>query len=500
MSAVLAQAIDTPRIDWVGIGPLVVLASGALIWMFFSSLVRVKAVREATVWWTAGTAVCAALATIPLWSRVTATSIGASRGGPIISGNFVVDGFGVFITVVICCAVFLGALLLAPYLRREGLTGPEPHLLLLLSAAGGVTMAMSYDLIVLFLGLEILSISLYVLAGSHVRRAESQEAAMKYFILGAAASAVWLYGAALVYGATGSSNFGTIALGLQQEIVPGGNIILTVGMILMLAGFGFKIAAVPFHLWTPDVYQGAPTPITGYMAAAAKTAAFGGLLRVLFSVLATERLDWRPVIWVLAVVSVLVGSVLAVVQTDIKRMLAYSSISHVGFILIGVEAASDEGRASSLFYLLTYTFIVLGSFAVVTVVGRRGDNEHSLDAYSGLSARQPLLALSFTLFLLAQAGVPLTSGFMAKFRVITAAADAESYLLAVVAMLGAVIAAFFYLRIIVKMYMSDSPEGATASRVPALIAAVIFIGVVMTLIGGILPGFLLDFAREATLR
>src|SRR5205823_5152026 len=253
--------------------------------------------------------------------------------------------------------------------RREDLEGPEYYVLMLFSASGGMLMASANDLIVVFLGLEILSISLYTLAGWHQRRAGSQEAAIKYFVLGAFSSAFFLYGIALIYGSTGSTNLGDIAEFLRANTVTNG--LLLAGFGLLLVGLGFKVAAVPFHMWTPDVYQGSPTPVTAFMAAAAKAAGFAALLRVFVSTFGANRLDWQPIVWILAVLSLLVGSVLAVVQTDVKRMLAYSSISHAGYILVGLQAASDRGIAGSLFYVLAYTFMVIGSFGVVTLVGRR---------------------------------------------------------------------------------------------------------------------------------
>ena len=342
---------------------------------------------------------------------------------------------------------------------------------MMLSASGGIFMAKANDLIVVFLGLEILSIALYVLAGYHRRRSQSQEAAIKYFVLGSFSSAFFLYGIALTYGATGSTNITEIGR-VPARARPSPTGVLLGGVALLLVGLGFKVAAVPFHMWTPDVYQGSPTPVTGFMAAAAKTAGFAALLRIFFAGFGTLRArlaahgvgPGRASAW-------WSGSVLAVVQTDVKRMLAYSSISHAGYVLIGLQAATDQGIAGSLFYLLAYTFMILGSFAIVTMVGREGDGRHALDDYRGLARDRPGLALAFTVFLLAQAGVPFTSGFLAKFGVIAAAVESRSYALAVIAMLAAVIAAFFYLRVIVVMYMSgdagDEPTAADGAAADA---------------------------------
>jgi NADH-quinone oxidoreductase subunit N len=398
--------------------------------------------------------------------------------------------------------IALAALVASAFLwdEGEGLETPEFYVLMLLSASGGILMAAANDLIVVFLGLEILSIALYVLAGYHRRRAQSQEAAIKYFVLGAFSSAFFLYGIALTYGATGSTNLGSIATFLRAETLTSG--VFLGGMAFMIVGLGFKVAAVPFHMWTPDVYQGSPTPVTGFMAAAAKAAGFAALLRILFSTFSTNRLDWQPIVWALAVLSLVVGSVVAVVQTDVKRMLAYSSISHAGYVLVGLQAGNIRGIAGALFYLLAYTFMIIGSFAVVTLVAQRGDDRHDLDTYRGLSRSSPGLAFAFTVLLLAQAGVPFTSGFLAKFYVISAAVQAESYVLAVVAMLAAVVATFFYLRVIVVMYMTGKAgdEAATPRvSIPAGAGVALGICLAFTVVVGFFPQAVFDFAREATL-
>jgi NADH-quinone oxidoreductase subunit N len=314
-------------------------------------------------------------------------------------------------------------------------------------------MGAANDLIVIFLGLEILSIALYVLAAMNARRSESGEAALKYFVLGAFSSAVFLYGVALVYGATGTTNLGQIASFLSRNVMLHNGLLLA-GMALLLVGFGFKIAAVPFHLWTPDVYQGSPSPVTGFMAAVAKTGGFAALLRVFVSSFGLERTDWQPAVWVMAALTLVLGAVVALAQRDVKRMLAYSSINHAGFVLLGLQAATQRGIEGSLYYLFVYTFMVIGSFAVVTVIGGRGDTRHDLDRYRGLAARRPLLAGSLAVLLMAQAGIPFTTGFLAKLEVVSAAVGARSTALAVVAMVSAAIAAFFYLRVILYMYSS----------------------------------------------
>jgi NADH-quinone oxidoreductase subunit N len=323
--------------------------------------------------------------------------------------------------------------------------------LALLAGSGAMLMAAANDLILIFLALEIMSIPLYILAGMDLRRRESGEAAMKYFVLGAFSSAIFVYGIALVYGATGSTNLPQIAGYLSTNIVTSNGVLLA-GLGLLLVGFGFKVSAVPFHMWTPDVYQGAPTPVTGFMTAIAKAGGFAALLRVFFSTFGTLRTDWQPLLWVLAILTLVLGAVLGLVQRDVKRMLAYSSINHAGFILVGLAAATSDGISGSVYYVFAYALIVMGSFAVITVVGGRGDRQHDLDSYRGLARRQPALALAFTVLLLGQTGVPFTTGFLAKFYVISAAVKAHSYALAIIAMLSAAIAAAFYLRVVFLMY------------------------------------------------
>jgi NADH-quinone oxidoreductase subunit N len=487
--------IDLPSIDYDSILPALVLIGGALVLLAFGGVNSKRPVAGAYALFTIVTAGIALWFSLELWDQVD-----AGRARTTIADAVIVDGFSVFFMVLMCATVVLGALLADSYLRREELEGPEYYVLMLLSASGAVLMAQAYDLIVVFLGLEILSIALYVLAGYYQRKPASQEAAIKYFLLGAFSSAFFLYGIALVYGATGSTNMGEISdLMLERPFSSG---VLLAGFAFLLVGLGFKVAAVPFHMWTPDVYQGAPSPVTGFMAAGAKAAGFAALLRIFVSTFGLERLDWQPIVWAMAVLTLLVGSVLALVQTDIKRMLAYSSISHAGYILVGLQAGTDRGVAGSLFYLLAYTFMVLGSFAIVTLVGGKGDERHTLDAYRGLGARRPALALVFTVFLLAQAGVPLTSGFLAKFYVIGAAVDSRSYALAVIAMLTAVIAAFFYLRVIVVMYMGGAPEPGDDDApiaVPLAVGAALAVTLAFTLVVGFMPSVVIDFARDATL-
>jgi NADH-quinone oxidoreductase subunit N len=451
--------LQLPRIDYSAIMPELILIGLALVLMTAAALTRRRLPRGTYAVFTVAAAGASMAYAYLLWNHV-------ARGGyTAIAGSVAVDGFSVFFIMLIGAALIVSALSADSYLRQERLDGPEFYVLAMLSASGAMFMAAANDLIVLFLGLEILSIALYVLAGYHARRRESGEAAIKYFVLGAFSSAIFLYGVALTYGATGSTNLGQVAKFLAQNVTVSNGLLLA-GMALLLVGLGFKVAAVPFHFWTPDVYQGSPTPVTGFMAATAKAAGFAGLLRLFFSTFSILRLDWKPLIWALALLTLLVGAVVAIVQRDVKRMLAYSSISHAGFVLVGLEVATRNGIAGGLYYLFAYVFMVVGSFTIVTLVGGRGDARHDLETYRGLSARNPGLTLLLALFLMAQAGIPFTTGFLAKFYVISAAVSSGAYPLALIAMIAAAIAAFFYLRVIVLTYSPAAP-GVTPARADA---------------------------------
>lgn len=484
------QTIDTPEVVWSALLPLVILLGCAFVYEVVGAIVpkRPGSARDQLV--TLAIAAASLVAWVPLWSRVR-------DDGPIstVGGAVVVDGITVLLGALITVTVIVTVLLLRSYLDRELIRGSEPYVLVLLSAAGGIVMVAADDLLVLFLGLEILSIAIYVLAGIHGRRRRSGEAALKYFVLGALSSAFFLYGIALLYGATGTTRLSGISAFLAANLLEN-SVMLVAGMGLMLVGFGFKIAAVPFHTWTPDVYEGAPSPMVAFMASAVKVATFAAMIRVFVVALSGYQADWQPVVYALAVLTLVVGAVLAVSQTNVKRMLAYSSISHAGFILLGIQAATALGVRSVLFYLVTYALTVAGSFAVVTVLGGTGDGAHDLERYRGLAKRAPLMAFAFLVFLLAQLGMPLTSGFLAKFGVVWASVDAGSWPLAIVAMVSSVISAFVYLRIVLAMYDSDAEAGP---RVPVALGAriAVLLAVVATVGFGVWPKPLEQAARTA---
>lgn len=381
---------------------------------------------------------------------------------------------------------------------RAGWMQTEVFPLTLFSVAGMMLFPAANDLLILFVALEVLSLPLYLLCGlARRRRLLSQEAALKYFLLGAFSSAIFLFGSALLFGFAGSLYLGDIAtaIGTRSDA----DAMLLVGVAMVAIGLLFKVGAVPFHSWTPDVYQGAPTPITGFMAACTKVAAFGAMLRVFYVAVSSARWDWQPVVWAVAIATMLVGSVLAITQTDIKRMLAYSSIAHAGFILTGVLAFDRTGVAGSLFYLAAYGFTTIGAFAVVTLVRDTAGEATHLSQWAGLARRSPLLAAVFTFFLLAFAGIPLTSGFTGKFAVFSAAIANGGTWLAVVGVVSSAIAAFFYVRIIVLMYFSDAEPDATVVAAPSAFTTVaIGVGALMTLLLGVLPGPLLDLASRSS--
>ena len=447
-----------PPIRWLAILPPIIMIGGAVLLLGVASLVRRPLrVRVSTI---ATVVISGGALGVALWQWSDVQEHGPHT---YVEQAVVMDGFSVLITMLVAIAMLLTALVADGYLRREGMQGAEFHVLAMVSASGAMLMGMANDLIIVFLGLEILSIALYVLTAFNYRRAASGEAALKYFILGGFSSAIFIYGIALTYGATGSTNLTQIADFLSKNVVLTNGLLLA-GLALMLVGFAFKVAAVPFHMWTPDVYQGAPSPVTGFMAAVAKAGAFAAMLRVLFSSFGVVSTDWRPIVYGLAVLSLVLGAFVALRQRDVKRMLAYSSINHAGFILLGVAAGTARGASASLYYLFAYMFMTIGSFAIVTVLGREGDGDHDLSRYRGLAGRQPVLALALAVLLLAQAGAPFTTGLWAKLQVVFAAVEAGEVPLAVIAMVTAVVAAYFYLRVAVLMYAGGGlgePEGGT---------------------------------------
>jgi NADH-quinone oxidoreductase subunit N len=407
----------------------------------------------------------------------------------------VLDAYVSFFYVVICYALALIVLLSMDYLKRTGAECGEYYALVLFSGSGMMLMASAADLIVVFLALELMSLSLYVLAGLFKTSLSSSEASMKYFLLGVFASSFLLYGIALVYGATGTTHIGRVAVALAGKTP---SPLLVIGLGLMLVGFGFKISSVPFHMWAPDVYQGAPTSVTALIATGSKAAAFAALLRVLFSGLRAAQADWTALLWIVSALTMTVGNVVAIAQSNLKRMLAYSSVAHVGYMLVGIVAGGAGGTGAVLFYLLAYTFTTAGTFGVITLCERaRGEEAVEVADYAGLGRRHPLLAFVLTLFLLSLVGIPPLAGFVGKFYLFGAAVRGGYVWLAVIAVLNSAIAAYYYLRVIVYMYMRE-PEGAQAAWAPSfaggLALGIALVGIVLL---GVMPAPFADLAVAA---
>ncbi|MGH2663090.1 MAG: NADH-quinone oxidoreductase subunit NuoN [Actinomycetota bacterium] len=431
-----------------------------------------------------------------------AAAVMAQLAGPspqratVLSGMVATDDFGLYFRLVVLACALLGILLSFHYLARTGEARGEYYALLLFATSGMTLLTAAADLIVVFLALEVLSLSLYVMAGFSWRRAASQEASLKYFLLGAFSSAFFLYGIALAYGAAGTTSIGGIARALSGET---GSLALPLAAAGLLAvGFGFKVAAVPFHMWTPDVYQGAPTPVTAFMAAGTKVAGFAALIRVASVSLGPLGWELTPVLFALSALTMVVGSILAIAQDDVKRMLAYSSIAHAGFVLVGVAAANQQGISGAMFYLAAYAAMILGAFGVVILVSRTGEQRTSLRSYRGLARRSPGLAALLAVFLLSLAGLPPTAGFMAKVFVFQAAVDARLEALVIVAVLASVVAAFFYLRVIVLAYMEEPEEQEEVELATGPAPAfVLGVAALVTLVLGVVPGLLLDPLQSA---
>ncbi len=414
------------------------------------------------------------------------------------SGMYVVDNFGMFFKLICLLGLGMTILVSVKYNQDEGIDAGEYYAMLLFATSGMFFMISGSDMITIFMGLEVMSIALYILAGYTRARTLSNEASMKYFILGAVSSAILLYGMALMYGATGSTKLEAIGAAISADSV---NInVLILGAVLMLVGFGFKVAAVPFHMWTPDVYQGAPAPVTGFMSAGPKAAAFAAFLRVFNEALPALQADWWVLIWILAVLTMTLGNLAALMQNDVKRMLAYSSIAHAGYILVGFVAGGELGSSSILFYMLVYTFMNIGAFAVVTVVSRAGEKKTAISDYTGLGYKYPLMAIVLVIFLFALAGIPPTSGFMGKLYIFLAALKQGYVFLAIIAVLNSVVSVYYYLRLSVVMYMRDekAEDLPALNFAPSLVAA-LAIAVYGSLWLGVAPAGYIAFAEAAFL-
>jgi NADH-quinone oxidoreductase subunit N len=518
-----------PHIEYGALSPLLIVFGVALLGVLVEAFVP-RGRRYAVQTVLAMVGLLAALAaTIVVALHLGSVGGGAAHGSIVAEGAIAVDGPSVFLWGVLLVLSFISVLLFAerhldggvtafagqaaalPGTEAEreastrGLEHTEVFPLMVFAVGGMMLFPASNDLLTMFVALEVLSLPLYLLCGlARRRRLLSQEAALKYFMLGAFSSGFFVYGIALVYGYAGSTSLTGISDAVSGRI--GAEGLLLGGIALLAVGMLFKIGAAPFHAWTPDVYQGAPTAVTAFMAACTKIAAFGALLRLFYVGFGGAQRDWTPMIWIIAVLTMAVGAFFALSQTDIKRMLAYSSIAHAGFVLVGFvglqQATSGDAAISSLqavlFYLVTYGFMTVGAFGVVTLVRDAGGETNHLSRWAGLGKESPVVAGVFAFFLLAMAGIPLTSGFTGKWAVFTSAARGGAWGLVVIAVLLSVVATFFYLRVIVVMYFSDPVGDGPTVAVPSILTAVVIaVGLAATVVLGIVPGPVLDLAANA---
>lgn len=410
------------------------------------------------------------------------------------NGMAVLDNYSNFFNLIFLIGLGLTVLLSGRYLKNEDANHGEYYVLLLGATLGMMIMASAGNLLMVFLGIETLSISLYVLAGFARRKLVSNEAAIKYLLLGAFATGFLVYGIALIYGATGTFDLENIA-GYLENGTPG--VMFLVGVMLILVGFAFKASLVPFHFWAPDVYQGAPTPVSGFMSTAAKAAAFAVFFRVFAVALPTIREHWQGVLWIIAALTMTVGNVTAVSQTNIKRMLAFSSIAHAGYILVAIVAGGDLGNASILFYLLSYTFMNVGAFGIVAVMSRKGQVNESLSSFAGIATRYPALAALMAIFMFSLAGIPPTAGFMGKLYIFTAAVRANQIPLVIIAVLNAVVSVYYYLRVVVVMYMNEPEVEIPEARTGFCPSLALWICAVAILAIGIFPSAVIEAVQSS---
>lgn len=413
-----------------------------------------------------------------------------------LGGMMIQDNFALFFKGIFLAAAFLVILISMGYLKEENVIYAEYYPLVLLAAMAMMFMATAGDLLMIYLSLETMAVTIYVLVGFLKRDKKSSEAALKYLLLGAFTSGILLYGIALIYGLTGTTNLQSVALYLS-----GANLtkdpVLLLAMIFLVAGFGFKIAAVPFHMWTPDVYEGAPTAITAFMSIAPKAAGFAVLVRVFMMALPSLRLDWMVLFYALSVLTMTLGNVVAIAQRNVKRMLAYSSIAHAGYILMGVVVGGQMGISAVLFYLMAYLFMNLGAFAMIIFLCRRGIKGDDIEDFRGLAYYAPWASAAMLVFLLSLTGIPPTAGFVGKYYLFAAAIKGEYYTLAVIAALNSAISLYYYMRIGMVMYMSEAPEKVIAPSQDRALVIALVVALVFTFWLGILPGAFYEIARAS---
>jgi NADH-quinone oxidoreductase subunit N len=506
------ETFASPEIKYALVAPMLIVFGGAVISVLIEAFVPRNSRRSLQLTLVAGVLLAAFVWVVQL----------AGTNELAAEGTLAIDGPGLFLQGSILLVAAVSALLIAERqvdpegdafaaraatlpggpderaFSRLGWLQTEVWALFLFCVGGMMLFTVANDLLTMFVALEVMSLPLYLMAGmARRRRLLSQEAAMKYFLLGAYSSGFFVFGAAMLYGFAGTISFPGIVESMAAD--PGNNGLLMAAIGLLFVGLLFKIGAVPFHQWTPDVYQGAPTPATAFMAAGVKIAAMGGLLRLTYVALGGLRWDWRPLMWGVAIATMLIGAIVALSQNDIKRMLAYSAIANTGFMLIGVIATSPAGLSSTLFYVLVYGFSTLGAFAIVSLVRDPAGEATKLSQWAGLGKTSPLIAGAFAILLLAFAGIPLTSGFTSKFAIFSAGIEGGATPVVIVAIVASAIAAFFYVRVIVLMFFTPRAENPPSVVVPSSLTAVaIGVTVAVTVILGVLPQSVLDLADKAS--
>ena len=494
-----------PTLNYSQLAPILIVLGGALLGVLVEAFLGKKQRGPVQITLTLGTLAISFVWLLRIRNDVSATAA---------MGSVATDGFGIFLQGAVLLLAFLAVLLIAdndhfapaasalPGSEEEaqallsGTRTTEVFPLTLFAVAGMMLFPIATDFITLFVALEVLSLPLYIMTGlSRRRRLMSQEAALKYFLLGAYSSAFFLFGIAFLYGYSGTVSLTDV--GTAYIFSVGSPVFLYIGMVFLTIGLLFKVGAVPFHSWTPDVYQGAPTPITGFMAACTKVAAFGATLRLFYVALDGASQTWKPIITAIAMITMLIGSIAAMTQRDVKRALAYSSIAHAGFLLIGVVALNKDGLAASLFYFIAYGLATLGAFAIITMVRDSSGEVTDLNRWAGLAKKSPLVAALFTLYLLSFGGVPLTAGFIGKFSIFSAAYQGGNMLIVVVAALASAIALFFYLRIVLMLWFSEPTNDSVTVVIPSILTrAAIFVTALATIIFGIAPSLILNSVNQ----
>lgn len=476
-----APQIIPSGVEYIRILPELVLSIFGIVLMLLDPILEERRSEK----------VMGAVALIGSLAAIAATVLQGQYPGFAFWHFVQVNSFSVFFHFLVTTIVAVVILTSYEYMDVQQIRAGEYYALVLFGAVGMCLMSSAVELVLIFISLEISSISTYVLAGFRRRAAISSESSLKYFLLGSFATAFFLYGIALMFGATGSTNIATIGQILQHQTAP---VLAYLGIALMFVGLAFKVAAAPFHIWTPDVYEGAPSPVVAFMSTAPKAAVFAVLLRIFFEGHAPARL-W--LIWVVAALSMLIGNIAALVQNNVKRLLAYSSIAHAGYLLVAFAALPENGIPAAMFYTAAYAAMNVGAFAVVSHFGSAGERYVTLEDYSGMGRRSPAIAATLTIFLLSLIGIPITGGFFAKFYVFSAALQANLVGLVILGVLNSAIGAYYYLRVIVVMYMREPREDIPVAPVPFALGTALAVSVVATIYLGVVPGRVLEYAGRS---